>query len=48
MSSKSNGRGWYGDSEGHREASLKASENWFQTRWRHTKERLASLVPGGE
>ena len=44
----SKGRGWYGDADGHRDASLKATESWLQTRWRHTKERLSSLLPGGE
>ena len=40
-------RGWHGDAEGHRDAALSATENWFQTRWRRTKAWLASLIPGG-
>jgi hypothetical protein len=34
------GKGWHGDRQGHREAALKANENWIQTRWRHLKERI--------
>lgn len=42
------GRGWFGDSDGHRDAALKANERWIETKWRRFKERLSILVPGGE
>lgn len=38
------GRGWYGDSDGHREAAKKANENWLQTKWRHFKERCFGCI----
>lgn len=41
------GPGWFGDPDGHRDAGLRAHENWFQTRWRHFKEFLSGLWPGG-
>lgn len=35
--------GWYGDSDGHRDAALRADENIVQTYWRQTKEWFASI-----
>lgn len=40
--------GWEGDPEGHRDAALKASENWVQTKWRRLKRRIGKLLPGGD
>lgn len=36
----SKGRGWHGDSEGHREAGKRAHETRLQTTARRLKERL--------